>query len=147
MRPFDIQVIEGRKDNLSKQLDDKLYAFALERLPNLPPESADRPFMIVANDVEVDGEAEAVAMLRANYYWDGLEIEALWVDQNSRREGLGARLLAQAEAYAKQLGAGISFLKTVDAKAFYEKQGYEVYGILEDRPIGTLLYHMKKPLA
>ncbi len=44
-------------------------------------------------------------------------------------------------------GAVISFLKTVEAKDFYQKLGYEVYGVLEDRPIGTSLYHMKKRLT
>ncbi len=43
-------------------------------------------------------------------------------------------------------GAVISFLKTVEATGFYEKYDYQVFGILEDRPIGTLLYHMKKQL-
>jgi hypothetical protein len=52
----------------------------------------------------------------------------------------------EAEKYAKGNGAVVSFLKTVDAKEFYEKNGYQVYGLLEDRPIGTVLYHMKKRL-
>ena len=33
------------------------------------------------------------------------------------------------------------------SKEFYEKLGYSIYGVLEDRPIGTLLYHMKKRLS
>ena len=48
--------------------------------------------------------------------------------------------------YARENGAVVSFLRTVDAKEFYEKFGYQVYGQLEDRPIGTVLYHMKKRL-
>lgn len=35
----------------------------------------------------------------------------------------------------------------VDARPFYERIGYTVYGMLEDRPIGTVLYHMKKRLT
>ncbi|NYH11673.1 hypothetical protein [Pseudomonas moraviensis] len=55
-------------------------------------------------------------------------------------------LLEKAEATGTNNGAVVSFLKTVDAKQFYEQHGYEVYGVLEDRPIGTNLYHLKKRL-
>ncbi|WP_245584208.1 GNAT family N-acetyltransferase [Saccharospirillum impatiens] len=82
----------------------------------------------------------------ANAYWDGLEIDTLWVDQNHRGTGLGSNLLRKAERYGMEQGAVISFLKTVEATGFYEKYDYQVFGILEDRPIGTLLYHMKKQL-
>ena len=57
---------------------------------------------------------------------------------------MGKNLLIAAEKYAIVNGAVISFLKTVDAIAFYENSGYQVYGLLEDRPVGTVLYHMKK---
>ena len=82
----------------------------------------------------------------ANCYWNGLEIDTLWVSESLRGNGIGSKLVNQAEQFAIENGAVISFLKTVNAKKFYEKLGYEVYGILEDRPIGTLLYHMKKRL-
>jgi hypothetical protein len=32
------------------------------------------------------------------------------------------------------------------AKDFYESLGYTVFGVLEDRPVGTRLLHMKKRL-
>ena len=73
-----------------------------------------------------------------------MEIDTLWVLEGQRLKGIGKKLVKKAEKLAKENGAVISFLKTVEAKDFYEKQGYEVFGILEDRPIGTLLYHMKK---
>ncbi|MCH8530161.1 MAG: GNAT family N-acetyltransferase [Saccharospirillum sp.] len=63
-----------------------------------------------------------------------------------RGTGPGAKLLNKAERYGKEQGAVISFLKTEKAKGFYEKNGYQVFGVLEDRPIGSFLYHMKKRL-
>ena len=79
-------------------------------------------------------------------YWNGLEIDILWVDAEYRGLGIGAHLLVEAEKFARDNGAVIAFFKTVEARGFYEKQGYQVYGILEDRPIGSMLYHMKKRL-
>lgn len=108
----------------------------------IPDETRDKKFLISARD----SSERLVAGISANAYWDGLEIDTLWVDQNFRSEGLGADLLKRAEQYGRQQGAVISFLKTVDAKEFYEKSGYQVYGILEDHPIGSLLYHMKNRL-
>lgn len=55
-------------------------------------------------------------------------------------------MVLQVEDFARGKGAVVAFLKTVDAKPFYEKLGYQVFGFLGDRPIGTRLYHMKKRL-
>jgi len=79
-------------------------------------------------------------------YWNGLEIDTLWIDADYRGSGIGTRLLTEAEKFARDKGAVIAFFKTVEARGFYEKQGYQVYRVLEDRPIGSLLYHMKKRL-
>ena len=111
-------------------------------LPGLPPESEDTIILYRVHN----NQGEYVAGLLANCYWNGLEIDTLWVFEPLRGNGIGSKLVKQAEQFAIENGAVISFLKTVNAKKFYEKLGYEVYGILEDRPIGTLLYHMKKRL-
>jgi GNAT superfamily N-acetyltransferase len=84
--------------------------------------------------------------VRGNIYWDGIEVELLWVDDAPRRRGIGQALMQRAEAFARERGAVVAYLRTVDARPFYERIGYTVYGVLEDRPIGTVLYHMKKRL-
>jgi histone acetyltransferase (RNA polymerase elongator complex component) len=55
-------------------------------------------------------------------------------------------LLTEIENIARSKGAVVGFLKTVAAREFYQRNGYEVYGVLEDRPIGSKLFHMKKRL-
>ena len=110
--------------------------------PGLPPETDDRPIAAFARS---DAGA-IVGGIEANIYWDGVEIEILWVDGDFRGKGLGRQLLLQVEQAAITHGAGVAFLKTVGARGFYEALGYEVYGVLEDRPRGSLLYHMKKRL-
>lgn len=75
-----------------------------------------------ARDVQgnvVGGIRSVVAM-----YW--LRIEVLWVLESERRNGIGSRLLAEAERIALTLGAKNAALETFEwqAPAFYEKHGY-----------------------
>jgi len=122
-------------------LRTRFWEYASSRIPDLSPESADQRFLFSALD-----EARFIGGICGDVYWNGLEIDILWVDADYRGSGIGARLLTEAEKFARDNGAVIAFFKTVEARGFYEKQGYHVYGILEDRPIGSTLYHMKKRL-
>jgi GNAT superfamily N-acetyltransferase len=119
----------------------RFQQYGSSRIPDLSPESADREFLFSARD-----GVRLIGGICGSVYWDGLEIDILWVEADYRGSGIGAQLLAEAEKFGRENGAVISFFKTVEAKGFYEKQGYHAYGILEDRPIGSLLYHMKKRL-
>ncbi len=123
------------------ELNDKFWCFAASEIPGLPHEINDKHFVFLVHHGE-----SLVAGISGSVYWDGLEINTLWVDEELRGQQFGRELLQEAEAYAREQGAVIAFLKTVGAKGFYEKQGYAVFGVLEDRPIGTVLYHMKKRL-
>jgi GNAT superfamily N-acetyltransferase len=111
-------------------------------LPDLPDESEDVAIHAFARG----DDGTLLGGVRANCFWDGLEIDVLWVDDAARRQGVGAALLAAVEHEGRRRGAVVAYLKTVMAKEFYERRGYEVYGVLEDRPIGTLLFHLKKRL-
>ncbi|WP_088889242.1 GNAT family N-acetyltransferase [Leptolyngbya ohadii] len=124
------------------ELTSRFEAFMRQKIPNLPPQSEDKIFMVKA----INRSGCLVGGVLANCYWNGLEIDTLWVEDSERGKGLGSSLVKQAEAFGFENGAVVSFLKTVEAKGFYERLGYEVYGVLEDRPIGTVIYHMKKRL-
>lgn len=116
--------------------------YELARLPGLPDESADIPVTAIARNAD----HMVIGGVRGNIYWGGIEVELLWVDDAHRRRGIGQALMQRAEAFARERGAVVAYLRTVDARPFYERIGYTVYGVLEDRPIGTMLYHMKKRL-
>ena len=125
-----------------KQLKESFRLYNLSIIPDLPSEDEDQLVAVYLrrDDGTIGGGVEA------NIYWDGVEIELLWVSEELRGAGFGTRLMQEVEQQAKDKGAGIAFLKTGEARKFYEKLGYEVFGILEDRPIGTKLYYMKKRL-
>jgi ribosomal protein S18 acetylase RimI-like enzyme len=90
-----------------------------------------------------------VGGLLANMYWRVLYIDILWVEEKYRNRGYASALLSDIERMAKEKEGTISHLATHDfqAKGFYEKLGYTVFGILEDSPEGHSHYYMSKKLS
>ena len=82
------------------------------------------------------------------YLWDCMYIDLFWVEEKYRKQGIGSELLLEIETEAKLKHIRMIHLDTFDyqAKEFYEKNGYVVYGILDDYPEGHSLYHMKKQI-
>ena len=82
--------------------------------------------------------------------WGGwLHVKFLWVDVAARSRGNGARLLGAAEDYAVERGCFAATLEThsFQARPFYEKRGYKVFGTLEDYPPGHAKFFLRKRLA
>ncbi|MDP3533326.1 MAG: GNAT family N-acetyltransferase [Alphaproteobacteria bacterium] len=81
-------------------------------------------------------------------YWNILFISILFVDENHRGKNLGSLLLRKVEDEAKSLGVTLVHLDTFDfqAKDFYLKHGYEIFGILDDCPKDHKRYYLKKSL-
>ncbi len=95
-----------------------------------------------------DKGGQVLGGVRAVALWDWVNIEAIWVAREARGAGLGRQLLAKAEEFARGKGIFFSSLETASfqARAFYQKQGYEVFGELADFPKGHTMYYMKKAL-
>jgi len=87
--------------------------------------------------------------LIADIAWGWLYICNLWLTDGLRGRGFGRQLLETAEEEAKKRGCRNAYLETFSfqARPFYEKLGYEVYGTLEDMPPGHRRYLMKKRLG
>ncbi len=80
------------------------------------------------------------------YCWNCLYVDILWVKEEYRQCGYGSTLLNEVEKIAKEKGCKLIHLDTFDfqAKDFYLKHGYEVFGVLEDCPLEHKRYYMKK---
>ncbi len=76
-----------------------------------------------------------------------LKIELLWIDESLGGQNIGEKLLNAIENEAKQIGATFSYVETFDfqAKHFYEKYGYEIFGQLE-YSTGNSNYFLRKLL-
>ena len=75
-------------------------------------------------------------------------ISTLFVAETARGQGIGTELIAQAEAEAHRRNCRSAWLmtSTEDGKGFYEKQGYECFGVVERHAPSCARYFMKKAL-
>ena len=75
-------------------------------------------------------------------------VKGLWVAEEHRTRGYGSQLLAAAESAARERGCIGVYLDTYDfqARPFYERHGYTVFGVLPDMPPGGTKYYLAKRL-
>ncbi len=101
-------------------------------------------YAVKNSDQEVIG-----GLLSGINYWGGLEIKILWVQEDMRHQGIASKLLKKVERKAKELGASISILDTFDfqAEEFYIKNGYSIFGKLENFPKGHYRSYLSKDLT
>ncbi|HEX5280945.1 MAG TPA: GNAT family N-acetyltransferase [Micropepsaceae bacterium] len=80
--------------------------------------------------------------------YDWLFVELLFVPEAMRRHGIGSKLMRHAEDVAlKRSCAGIWLdIYSFQARGFYEKLGYEIFGALDDFPKGHTRYFFRKLL-
>jgi GNAT superfamily N-acetyltransferase len=82
---------------------------------------------------------------------DCCELQSLWVAPGLRGRGLATQLIAAAEAEAAARGCSqtVHFTYAFQARALYERNGYELVGCVEDFPSGTdvLWYHKRLKAA
>jgi GNAT superfamily N-acetyltransferase len=79
------------------------------------------------------------------YGW--LYTQLLAVPEAVRGQGLGRRLMLEAEAEAVQRGCHHAWVDTIfGARGFYEKLGYTVFGSLPDYPRGFEMTFLQKDL-
>lgn len=126
----------------AKKISQGLTNYNHQMVPEL--EDTEIKFFIFArdeNDVIIGG-------LRAVLEWDIVHIELLWTSEEARGKGIGKELMEKAEAYALEKGIDRALLETTSfqARPFYEKLGYEVFGTLPDHPKGHDCYFLTKKL-
>ncbi len=100
-----------------------------------------RPLCLFARQ---DGQIVAGLLASTNRGW--LSVDLFWVDRNHRGGGLGRDLLTRAETEARERGCTAAWVSTYDfqARPFYEKHGYELFGTLGPYPNGHCSYFLKK---
>jgi GNAT superfamily N-acetyltransferase len=81
--------------------------------------------------------------------WRWLYVAKLWVHESLRGGGSGAALMEAAEEHARRRGCIGAYLDTFEyqARPFYEKLGYRLFGTLEGYPPGYRQFYLAKRLA
>jgi GNAT superfamily N-acetyltransferase len=84
----------------------------------------------------------------ARTYTDTLYFDTVWVDQALRGSGHGRTMMMQAEDEGRRRGARHAWLVTLSwqARPFYEKLGYRVFGEMPLLDGKHTRYFMKKEL-
>ncbi len=110
------------------------------------PFTQEPAFTSINRDIK-DLNGDVIAGINSLLYcWNCLYIDVLWVKEECRKEGYGSILLNEVEKIAKEKECKLIHLDTFDfqAKDFYIKHGYEVFGVLDDCPIEHKRYFLKK---
>jgi GNAT superfamily N-acetyltransferase len=91
---------------------------------------------------------QVVAGISGWTWGDCCELQSLWVEPSLRGRGLATRLIAAAEAEAVARGCSqtVHFTYAFQARALYERNGYELVGRVEDFPSGTHVLWYRKHL-
>jgi GNAT superfamily N-acetyltransferase len=131
-----------------KLIDKKLCEFNDRQVPFTQALNGGNEPILSKNYV-INNEGVTIAGIKADVYcWGILFIELLFVDESHRHKGLASLLLSKVETEARAMGASLAHLDTFDfqAKDFYLKHGYEVFGVLEGCPPGHKRFYLKKVL-
>lgn len=96
----------------------------------------------------IDTDGKLVGGIIGETHWEWLYVNLMFLPEDLRGQGYGQRLLTLAEEESRARGAKHAYLDTFSFQApgFYEKLGYEVFGVLEDFPSGQKRYYFRKEL-
>ncbi|BBK39647.1 N-acetyltransferase [Allostella sp. ATCC 35155] len=137
----ELRILRRPPPELRARLDRRLAEFNRRRVGR----SEARLFGAVYVDAATERE---IAGLYAQSYWGWMCVDELWVDARRRGRGLGRRLMEAAEEEAVARGCRGMWVDTWSwqARGFYEKLGFEVFGAIEDFPPPHGRFFLKKRL-
>ncbi|MFC0472482.1 GNAT family N-acetyltransferase [Halalkalibacter kiskunsagensis] len=131
-------------DRKAKQyIDDGLYKFNIKHFPeDLGGRYEDIGLFIKDDNGNVRGGIIGAIC------WNWLEIYNLFLDEDIRKMGYGTKLLLEIENIAMEKQCDFIKLDTLSFQAlsFYEKNGYQVFGSLDNVGRDHKHYYLKKDL-
>ncbi|APF27034.1 acetyltransferase domain protein [Clostridium sporogenes] len=133
---------ESSSEQEADLIVDRIVEYNLSKVPG----KQEVPLLCINRVIE-DTNGEIIAGILSNMYcWNCIYIDVLWVKEEYRKDGLGTRLLKELEKIAKEKDCHLIHLDTFDfqAKDFYIRHGYEIFGVLDQCPENHKRYFMKK---
>lgn len=119
---------------------------ALEQSEKLAGRDAGyQPFSVLLRDTE---DGPVIGGLYGYQLFDWMFIQYVAVPPGKQGQGIGQELLARAEAWARSRNLAGLWLDTFafQARPFYEKLGFSVFGSIEDHPRGSQRFFLQKRL-
>jgi GNAT superfamily N-acetyltransferase len=126
-----------------KAIADPLLAFNCSRVGR---SDAPHPLILLLSGPDSDA---VVGGLYGSTWLTYLYVNLLFIPEQMRRGGVGRKLMMEAEAEAVRRGCRAAVLDTFSfqARGFYEKLGYSVFGTLDDYPDGHSRFYLTKRLV
>ncbi|TFJ92944.1 GNAT family N-acetyltransferase [Lentibacillus salicampi] len=136
-----MKIVQQWKQADSDFIREKVIEHNMEQLPDKLKTPNENVSLILKGD-----SGEIIGGITANIFWHHMHIESLWVDKHVREAGYGSELLKRMETLAIEKGCRFIFLDTFSFQApeFYQNNGYEVFGTIEDHPKGFNQYFLRK---
>jgi GNAT superfamily N-acetyltransferase len=122
-------------------LERGLFAFEEARLGD--PEHAHFSIFLRAPGGQIRGGADCHAL------WRRLFLKTLWIAEELRGRGLGSKLMEAVEREARARSCRSVWLTALGDRAchFYDRLGYQVFGVHPEYVRGQSLYSLRKDLA
>lgn len=141
---LDYHTIEGPDPNDLAPVDRGLHDYNLAHVGEAVVSDYHRVAVIVR-----DGQGDVGGGIYGELVWEWLHIDTLWVAAHQRGVGVGSELLRRLESVAVRKGFVHAHLETTSFQAlgFYQRHGYEIFGVLEGKPKGVTWYYLKKTLG
>ncbi|MGJ0194078.1 GNAT family N-acetyltransferase [Pantoea sp. RRHST58] len=100
------------------------------------------------NVILYDDDQHIQGGLLAHTWFGTLDIHYLWIDEAHRKHGTGRELMQKAEEEARRRGCHMAVVDTLSfqARGFYEKLGYRVYGEQDGYAQRFARYYLAKRL-
>ncbi|WP_274307348.1 GNAT family N-acetyltransferase [Solibacillus daqui] len=125
-------------------LEDELYKFNLKHFPKDLRDRYEEICLFIKDD-----SGKIYGGIMSAVCWNWLEIYILIVDEDLRNSGYGTKLLLELEEIA--LSKKCDFIKvdtlSFQALDFYKKNGYEVFGSINNVGRDFEHYYLKKDLT
>lgn len=138
-----MDIIKQWKQNESDYIRGKVIEYNMAHLPDeLKTPNEDISFVLK------DKKGIIAGGITANMFWHHVHIEFLWVNEIERKKGYGSKLLKKIEEFALNQHCRIIYLDTFSFQApeFYMRNGYEIFGTIENHPKGFNQYFLQKRL-
>lgn len=131
-------------NNTDKQhIDDELYRFNLKHFPKDLGGRYEEISLFLKDD---NGTVRGGIL--GEICWNWLEIHTFMIDEDIRKSGYGTKLLSELEKIALEKDCDFIKVDTLSFQAldFYKKNGYQIFGSLDNVGRNFKHYYLKKDL-
>lgn len=138
-----IRIIKELESKDKQYIYDELYKFNLRHFPDDLNGRYEEVCLFLKDD---DGTVRGGIL--SEICWNWLEIHTFMIDEDLRKSGYGTKLITELEKIALEKECDFIKVDTLSFQAldFYKKNGYQVFGSLDNVGREFKHYYLKKDL-